>query len=227
MARKIKLKDEEREFEDDVAEYLADETGVPFRNRAAEWRRKHEKAEKEAEKYRAELEEARKAKPAPAAPLYQPGVYDAPRPQASQQGMSADEIRALARAEAARLREEEEYEREQAKLREEWPDYEEHEAEVVSYLREKGYSEEQFRGFGPRDKRLVRDAFENYRNSKKPAGSRRRSPQEVVLDTGGGAEMEEPGSPWDKDPAYWDKRPKSEFLEHMNSVMMKSGQNDE
>lgn len=225
MARKIKLKDEEREFEDDVAEYLADETGVPFRNRAAEWRRKHEKAEKEAEKYRAELEEARKAKPAPAAPLYQPGVYDAPRPQAVPQGMSADEIRALARAEAARLREEDEYEREQAKFKEEWADYEDEQDKVIEFVREIGYTEEQFKGFGPRDLRLVKRAYEGAKKQAKPAG--RRSPQEVVLDTGGSSgDLDDSPSPWDERKIASMDHNSAEFRAMVAGAMAKSRDDD-
>ncbi len=228
MAKKVKIKDREVELEDDVAELLADETGVPFRNRAAEWRRKLEKAEKAAEAAAQEAAEAREAAEAaakkPAAQAYNPAVYAGSQgaittsngyvwnaqanqwvyvgggQTAAQQtlGLSADDARALAKEELQALKEQEEYETEVQRLNSEWATYDDEREKVCDYLHTKGYTDEQIAEFGPRDLRLVKDAYSNA-TKQRPA----RSPQAVVLDTGGGTGSEADisrGGFWD-DPA--------------------------
>lgn len=185
---KIKVKDQEFEVPDEVASLVADETGVPYRNRAAESRRKQEKYEKELEDLRA------KASTPPPAPVrqpvqapYNPGYYQVPAGYVAPQGMTADEAREIAREEARRAREQDEYRAEQARLQEEWASFEDEKHSAQEYLRSKGYADEQIANFGPRDWRLVRDALE----SKKSKPTPKRTPQEVVLDTSGSGGVED------------------------------------
>ena len=204
---KVKLKDKEIEVDDELAGLVADETGVPFRNRAAESRRKQEKLEKEFNDYKEtqaaklkELESRTQAAP------YTPGVYQNPNqayynPQTGQvfypnqqnTGLSAEDARRIAREEASRERAEREYHEEKRKLETEWSSYDDEKDEVKDYLRDIGYEENQIESFGPRDLRLVKDAFKG-RKQPKP---NKRNPQEVILDTGGGeGYIESDDSPW-------------------------------
>lgn len=195
---KIKVKDVEKEVEDDIAELVADETGVPFRNRAAEARRKQEKAERELEELRTwKAEQEVKTRQAVTPAPYTPGVYQAPQQQVFPQvqqtytGLTEEQARRFAQEEYRRERDRREYEEEQARLRQEWPSYDDEKDKVSDYLRTKGYSDEQINSFGPRDIRLVRDA---YTGAVKTQRVNKRSPQEVVLDTGGGDGMIDEGS---------------------------------
>lgn len=189
---KIKVKDQEFEVPDEVANLVADETGVPFRNRAAEARRKQEKYEKELEELR---EKAKQPAPQtapvrqPVQPAYNPNFYQVPAGyvQPQQPAFTAEEAREIAREEAGRLRAKDEYEAENARLREEWNTFDDEKDQAAEYLRSKGYADEQIANFGPRDWRLVKDALA----SRKPKAPSKRSPQEVVLDTSGSGGVEE------------------------------------
>ena len=190
---KIKVKDQEYDVPDEVAALVADEGGVPFRNRAAEYRRKQEKFEKELEDL--------KAKPAATPPAqppvrqqvqapYNPGYYQVPAQQFQapiQPAFTAEDAREIAREEARRLRNQDEFQAEQLRLREEWASFEDEKDAAADYLRTKGYDDDQIKGFGPRDWRLVKDAM----SASKPKTPPKRSPQEVVLDTAGGGGVED------------------------------------
>ena len=239
---KVKVKDREVELDDDVAELLADETGVPFRNRAAEARRKYEKLEKESAEFKEsvalkiqEIEARAKQVQAP----YTPGQYTNPNqsqayydPRTGQifyagnqqaaynqnttQGLSAEDARKLAREELQREKQEREYHEESAKFQKEWPNYDDERENVHNYLREIGYEDTQIKNFGPRDLRMVRDA---YTAKTKPA--KRRSPQEVILDTGGGdgGYLEDSENPWK--PGSFDKLDKKAFEKLVGETKMK------
>lgn len=72
---KIKIKEgHEVEVDDDVAALVADEGGVPFRNRAAEYRRKMEKMEKAAEAAAAAADAAAATRATEAAATQQPAA---------------------------------------------------------------------------------------------------------------------------------------------------------
>ena len=190
---KVKIKDVEYEIPDEVAALVADEGGVPFRNRAAEYRRKQEKFEKENEELRAKASTPVPAQTPQRAPVqspYAPGHYQVPagyyqQPQAPQ--VSVDDVREMAREEARRLREQDEFQLEQGRLKEEWSTFEDERESAENYLRSKGYGDEQIKNFGPRDWRLVKDAV----SASKPKAPSKRSPQEVVLDTAGGGGVED------------------------------------
>ena len=208
---KVKVKDQEFEVPDEVAALVADETGVPFRNRAAEARRKFEKLEREREEAAAAVkaQPAQQAQPAQRAVPYQPGQYTYQpqaqayagyvynpatgqyvmnpiayqQPQQQEPALTADEARRLAQEEFRAVREREEFEVEQRRLNEEWSTYDDDKDKVKDYLRSKGYSDDQIGSFGPRDLRLVKDA---YGAATRASRANKRSPQEVVLDIGGG-----------------------------------------
>lgn len=218
----VKVKDREAEVDDEVAELVADPSGVPYKNRYAESKRKQDKAEKEAQELRERYEREKaewQAKLAQAPAPYVPGQYQAP----VQAGLSADDARRIAAEEARRFEQAREFEAEQARLREEWPEYEEEQEAVSAYLKSKGYRDEEIQNFGPRDKRLVKDAF---KANKKPERVRRANPQEVILDTGA-SEVVEGGAPWDQDPHYWDKKSPADFREFMHKTTMKAALDDE
>ena len=226
---KIKVRDVEKEVEDDIAELVADETGVPFRNRAAEARRKQEKAEKELDELRTwKAEQEVKARQAPAVQApYTPGVYQAPAqtqaPVYYNQGMTEAQARQVAQEEMRRERDRREYEEETARLRQEWPEYDEQKDRVSDYLRAKGYSDEQIQSFGPRDIRLVRDA---YSGAVKTQRGNKRSPQEVVLDTGGGEGFVDDASAGFKDGDFA-KMDKAAFQKVVAEARMKARLGDE
>lgn len=212
--KKVKLADKEYELDDEVANLLVDEGGVPFRNRAAEYRRKMEKIERDVEAKLAEAETAAtaaRAKAAQVAAPYTPNAYAGTQgagqwmlnsatgqyvwvpaqaggyyqPAAQAAGLDEDRARALAQDELRKAREHDDYEREQANLRTEWAGLDDEREKVDDYLRTKGYTTEQIAEFGPRDLRLVKDA---YAGASRADRARGRNPQEVVLDTGGGSD---------------------------------------
>lgn len=237
---KIKVKDKEVEVDDEVASLVADETGVPFRNRAAEARRKQEKYEKELEELRTwKTEQEAKAKPAPASqPLYTPGVYTSPQGQQyvqpqqqfnpyatyQQPAFTEEQARRIAQEEYRREQDRREYEEEQNKLKQDWPDYEDEKDRVKDYLVSKGYSDEQINSFGPRDIRLVRDA---YTGAVKTQRANKRSPQEVVLDTGGGdGIVDDLGAPTFKEGDFA-KMDKKDFHKLVAETRMKARIGDE
>lgn len=191
---KIKHKDVEYEVPDGIVELLQDETGVPFRNRAAEHRRKLDKASEELEALRA----AHESNPAPAPPAnlsepvleyVQPNPYAVRAPQVDAASLEQTVERAV-----QKQRLQDEYVGEARKLREEWPAYEDEKDKLNDFLRTKfGYDDSTLREIHkyPRDVRVYRAAMvgevEGRKRSRRPVPS-------LVLENEG--DLEPVGNEW-------------------------------